>query len=55
VLDGSNLEVQFLDDPRVDVTDRRNAARDGRFALVRPVTVDRAGVRHVEKDFRLPR
>jgi len=55
VMRGSNLELQFADDPRVDATDRRNMARDGTFAMVRPVTVDAQGVQHVSKEFRLPR
>ena len=53
LLGGSNLEVQFLDDDRVDATDRKNASKDGSFALVRPVTVDASGVQRVTKDFRL--
>ena len=55
VLRGSNPELQFADDPRVDPTDRKNMARDGTFAMVRPVTVDPEGVQHVSKEFRLQR
>ena len=55
VLGGSNLELQFADDPRVDATDRKNMGRDGTFAMVRPVTVDAQGVQRVWKEFRLPR
>jgi len=55
VLGGSNLELQFADDPRVDATDRKNMARDGTFAMVRPVTVDAQGAQKVWKEFRLPR
>ena len=54
VLGGSNMEVQFLDDPRVDATDRKNASRDGAFALVRPATKDAKGTWRVSKDFRMP-
>jgi protocatechuate 3,4-dioxygenase beta subunit len=55
VLGGSNLELQFADDPRVDATDRKNMTRDGTFAMVRPVTVDAQGVQRVSREFRLPR
>jgi len=54
VLGGSNMEVQFLDDPRVDATDRKNASRDGALALVRPATKDAKGTWRVSKDFCMP-
>ena len=55
VLGGSNLELQFADDPLVDATDRKNMSKDGTFAMVRPVTRDAQGVQKVWKEFRLPR
>ena len=54
VVGESNMELQFLDDPRVHATDRKNASQ-GAFALVRPATKDANGTWRVSKDFKLPR
>ena len=54
VVGGSNMELQFLDDPRVGAVDRKNASQ-GAFALVRPATKDAKGTWRVSKDFKLPR
>ena len=51
----ARFELQFADDRLVAATDRKDMAKDGTFALVRPVRIDAKGVQHVSKDFRLPR